>query len=160
MRAAVLVPLYEDDSGTVRVVLTKRPGNMRTHAGDVVFPGGRIEEQDTGPVDTAIRESCEEIGLPESAIIEVMGGLGPVTTRSAEMIVVPVVARIERPSRFVPDPSEVEVILEPSIHDLLGSTRWVRRDWQGHPLWFFEFPEGVLWGATAFMVQDLLSFLR
>ena len=61
-RNAVLVPLYRDSDDTVRVILTKRPDHMRRHPGDVVFPGGRMEDGE-GPEDTAIREACEEIGL-------------------------------------------------------------------------------------------------
>ena len=62
-RSAVLVPLYQDHAGRVRVVLTKRPDTMRTHPGDVVFPGGRIEPGES-PIDAAIREAWEEVALP------------------------------------------------------------------------------------------------
>ncbi len=158
MKAAVLVPLYEDE-GEVRVVLTKRPGHMSTHAGDIVFPGGRIDDDDDGPVSAAVREAWEEVALPPEAV-EVIGGLDVVTTRSAEMVIVPVVARIERPAELVPDDREVELIIEPALSELLDESRWRTTDWDGHPLWFFEFPEGTLWGATAFMVRDLLSYLR
>ena len=160
MKAAVLVPLYEDGDGDVRVVLTKRPAHMSTHAGDIVFPGGRVDDGDDGPEATAAREAWEEIALPPGSIVEVIGGLEPVTTRSAEMVIVPVVARIERPERLVPDLREVEVIIEPRLAELLDESRWSENDWYGHPLWFFEFPEGTLWGATAWMVRSLLSYLR
>ncbi len=159
MKAAVLVPLYEDENREVRIVLTKRPGHMSTHAGDIVFPGGRVDDEDDGPEATALREAWEEVALPPD-VVEVIGGLEPVTTRSEEMVIVPVVARIERPAELVPDDREVEVIIEPKLAELLDDTRWKTSDWFGHPLWFFEFPEGTLWGATAFMVRDLLSYLR
>ena len=160
MKAAVLVPLYEDDAGEVRVVLTKRPAHMSTHAGDIVFPGGRVDDIDDGPEATASREAWEEVALPPESIAEVIGGLAPLTTRSAEMVIVPVVARIDRPAELVPDRREVEVIIEPTLAELLDESRWRSNEWYGHPLWFFEFPEGTLWGATAFMVRDLLSYLR
>jgi 8-oxo-dGTP pyrophosphatase MutT (NUDIX family) len=160
MKAAVLVPLYEDGDGRVRVILTRRPDDMRTHAGDVVFPGGMVEDQDSGPVSTAVREAEEEIGLSPGAVIEVIGGLAPVTTRSAEMIIVPVVARVDRPADLVLDPHEVAAVIEPEVEELLDEGRWVREDFAGRPLWFFEFPEGILWGATAFMMRDLLAYLR
>ena len=159
MKAAVLVPIYEDGDGNARIVLTKRPGHMRTHAGDVVFPGGRVEEDDGGPIETALREAWEEIRLPPESV-EVIGGLNPVTTRDPDNMIVPVVARVKRPDEFVPDPAEVEVVLEPTIEELLDETRWEMNDYFGHPLWFFEFPNGIMWGATAFVVRDLLSHVR
>jgi 8-oxo-dGTP pyrophosphatase MutT (NUDIX family) len=157
-RSAVLVPLYQDGAGLMRLVLTKRPDTMRTHPGDVVFPGGGIEAGET-PVDAAIREAWEEIALPPESV-EVIGGLHPVTTRVRTSWIVPVVARIERPKVFVADPHEVDVIIEPTIAELLDESRWRTSDWMGRSLWFYEFEEGTLWGATAFMVRQLLALLR
>lgn len=159
MRAAVLVPLYVDDDGDVRVVLTKRPDHMATHAGDVVFPGGTIDDDDRDPVHTATREAWEEVGIPEDCV-EVIGGLKPITPRNPDMLIVPVVAEVQRPAELVPQPSEVEVIIEPRLIDLLDESLWRNEDLHGHKLWFYEFPEGTLWGATAFMVRDLLDYLR
>jgi 8-oxo-dGTP pyrophosphatase MutT (NUDIX family) len=157
-RSAVLVPLYVDDRGLVRVVFTKRPDTMRTHPGDVVFPGGGIEPGESA-VDAAIREAWEEVALPPASV-EVIGGLAPVTTRDGTNWIVPVVARIARPDEFHPDPAEVETVLEPTIAELLDESRWRDSDWNGHRLWFYDFPEGILWGATAFIVRDLLRVLR
>jgi 8-oxo-dGTP pyrophosphatase MutT (NUDIX family) len=158
MRAAVLVPLYEA-GGVLRLILTRRPDDMRTHAGDVVFPGGIIEPGDSGPVDTAVREAWEEIGLPPDHVT-VLGGLDPVTTRSREMLIVPVVARVRRPVELIPEPGEVDAIIEPAVDDLLDDARWRTEEWAGHELWFYEFPEGVLWGATARLVRSLLGLFR
>ncbi len=156
--AAVLVPLYLDYEGTVRVIMTKRPDNMRTHPGDVVFPGGRLEEGESAP-QAAIREACEEVGLPPESVT-VVGGLLPVTTRDPKNLIVPVVARVIRPDTLIPQPEEVEVILEPSIDELLDDARWHVSEWFGNNLWFFDFPEATLWGATAFMVRQLLEYFR
>ncbi|MBU1492623.1 MAG: CoA pyrophosphatase [Actinobacteria bacterium] len=156
--AAVLVPLYED-GGELRVVLTRRPDGMRTHAGDVVFPGGKIDPEDDGPVGAAIREAWEEVGIPADHI-EVLGGLDSLTTRSQEMWIAPVVARIRRPAELHPEPGEVDAIIEPTISELLDDAAWTTQDWGGHTLWFHEFPEGILWGATARMVRQLLEYFR
>lgn len=156
--AAVLVPLYRDASGAVRLIMTKRPDNMRTHPGDVVFPGGRIDPGESA-VDCAIREAHEEVGLPAEAVT-VVGGLSVITTRDPNNLIVPVVAKVKRPAQLVRQPEEVEVILEPSIDELLDDTRWQVSEWFGHNLWFYDFPEATLWGATAFMVRELLSLLR
>lgn len=156
---AVLVPLYEDDSGDIRVILTKRPEHMPTHPGDVVFPGGHREDGEE-PVSTARREAYEEIGLPYDALTEVFGGLSPVTTRDRSRPIIPVVARVDRPAELVIDEREVDCVIEPTLEFLLDDTNWVERDWFGHRLWFCEFDEGILWGATAFMMRELLGFLR
>jgi len=156
--AAVLIPLYRDGAGKVRVIMTKRPDNMRTHPGDVVFPGGRLEHGET-PVTAAIREAEEEVALPPASVT-VVGGLSPLTTRDPRNLIVPVVAKVRRPESLVPQPEEVELILEPTIDELLDDTRWRVSEWFGHNLWFYDFPEATLWGATAFMVRELLEALR
>lgn len=158
-RYAVLVPLYEDEEGTNRIIFTRRPEHMRTHPGDVVFPGGGREEGEDA-VATAKREAWEEVRLPPENVAEILGGLTPVTTRDRTRLIVPVVAKIERPEELIADPSEVESIIEPPIDHLLDDSRWVTQNWHGHDLWFYEFEEGTLWGATAFMVRELLGFLR
>ncbi len=157
-RAAVLVPLYEDRAGTVRVVMTKRPDDMPTHPGDVVFPGGYMADGE-GPVQTALREATEEVGIPATAVA-VIGGLTPITARTRGTLIVPVVARIARPAELRRDPREVDAILEPSLDELLDESRWRTADYEGHQLWFFEFPVGTLWGATAFMMRELLGIIR
>ena len=156
-RAAVLVPLYEDGD-RLRVILTKRPDDMRTHAGDVVFPGGVIDN-DEGPVAAAVREAEEEIGLPPENV-QVLGGLSVVAPRDPTMVIVPVVARVERPDELVPEPGEVAAIIEPTLDELLDESRWKTRWWGPRRLWFYEFEEGTLWGATAFMMRELLGYFR
>ena len=158
MKAAVLVPFYEDD-GFLRLIMTRRPDTMRSHPGDVVFPGGMIEHDDDGPIATATREAWEEVGLPPDDV-EVLGGLDPVHTRSVTMRIVPVVARVQRPSELVPEPGEVAAIIEPTIDQLLADDDWRQAEWGGRTMWFYEFPEGVLWGATAFIVRGLLEHFR
>lgn len=159
MQAAVLVPLYEDGDGDVRLVLTKRHDWMRTHAGDVVFPGGKIDEEDDGPVAAALREAWEEVRIPSDAV-EVIGGLGTVQPGPLGLLVVPVVARIQRPDELHPQPEEVDLIIEPTLTELLDDSMWQQRPLHGRELWFYEFAEGTLWGATAFMVRELLGYLR
>ncbi len=157
-RSAVLVPLYRDANQQVRVILTKRPDHMRTHPGDVVFPGGRLEPGET-PEETARREACEEIGLPPDGV-EIVGGLSPTTTRSRRNLIVPVVAKVRRPPEFVLQTEEVAAVIEPTMLELMDDTRWRTSNWFGRKLWFFDFDEGTLWGATAFMMREFLGILR
>jgi 8-oxo-dGTP pyrophosphatase MutT (NUDIX family) len=159
VKAAVLVPLYEGEEG-LRLIMTQRPYDMRSHPGDVVFPGGMIEPGDADPVACAVREAAEEVGLPPGNVLEILGGLSPVHTRSVTMKIAPVVARIERPDDLTPQPEEVAAILEPSVADLLDDSAWRTTEWGGRTMWFYEFPDAVLWGATAFMVRELLEYFR
>jgi 8-oxo-dGTP pyrophosphatase MutT (NUDIX family) len=154
----VLVPLYRDETHTVRVVLTRRPDHMRTHPGDVVFPGGRLEDGET-PEETAIREAHEEIGLPPGGV-EVIGGLTPTSTRNRRNLIVPVVAKVVRPPEWVVEKQEVAAVIEAPVVELLDESRWRQSSWFGHKLWFYEFEEGTLWGATAFMMREFLGVLR
>ncbi len=131
---------------------------MRTHPGDVVFPGGRLEPGES-PEETAKREACEEIGLPPDGV-EVIGGLSPTTTRNRTNLIVPVVAKVRRPAEFVLQDEEVAAVIEPTLLELLDDTRWRTSDWFGRTMWFYEFEEGTLWGATAFMMREFLGILR
>ena len=67
---------------------------------------------------------------------------------------------LESGGELVPDPAEVHSIIEPPVDHLLDESRWVSRDFHGYDLWFYEFEEGTLWGATAFIVRELLAHLR
>jgi 8-oxo-dGTP pyrophosphatase MutT (NUDIX family) len=131
---------------------------MRTHPGDVVFPGGRLEPGET-PEETAIREAYEEIGLPPGGV-DVIGGLTPTSTRSRRHLIVPVVAKVTRPASWVIEEQEVAAVIEAPMLDLLDESRWRSKKWFGHQLWFYEFAEGTLWGATAFMMREFLGILR
>jgi hypothetical protein len=103
--AAVLVPLYEGADG-LRVVLTRRPTAMRSHSGEVSFPGGGREPEDVDLVATALRESEEEIGL-DPARVEVIGQLDPLATLSSAAMITPYVGVIADlpPSSTSPWPS-------------------------------------------------------
>lgn len=157
-KSAVLVPVYQDAQRQVRVILTRRPDHMRTHPGDVVFPGGRLEPGES-PEETAKREACEEIGLPPDGV-EVIGGLSPTTTRNRTNLIVPVVAKVRRPAEFVLQDEEVAAVIEPTLLELLDDSRWRTSNWFGRTMWFYEFDEGTLWGATAFMMREFLGILR
>jgi 8-oxo-dGTP pyrophosphatase MutT (NUDIX family) len=158
MDAAVLVPLYLRD-GELHLVLTRRPGDMRRHAGEVAFPGGR---QDPGEDlrTTALREAEEEVGLPRGDV-ELLGALQPVPTLATGFAIYPFVALIEPGREWVLSPREVEEVIEPSLAQLragFGRRRIVRR---GIPLRsdVYEVGDAFIWGATARMLTDLLQRL-
>jgi len=154
-RAAVLAALYPDGDD-VRLVLTKRPLTMPTHAGHIAFPGGRPDAADAGPMETALREAEEEVGL-DPATVDVLGFLAPIHTVEFALLVVPVVGRLPGPPKLVPSPQEVDKVLLPTLDELSQATRWTFELWNGRKIWFFPLEGEILWGATAMMVRRLIG---
>lgn len=155
-QAAVLVPLYEDDMGEIRVILTKRPDSMPTHAGHIAFPGGRPDDGDDGPVGTAIREAQEEVGI-EPDQVTVLGFLEPIDTVEFKLMVVPVVARIATPLDLVPSEREVARVYTPLLADLANPDLWAYVPWEAWNAWYFDLDGDTLWGATAHMTRLMLG---
>src|SRR5947208_5625433 len=126
--AAVLVPLYVQD-GTMHAVFTKRREDLRRHAGEISFPGGRYDEGESDLVATALREAEEEIGLPPDAV-EILGALQPTPTIATGYAVYPFVGMIESGRTWTLSAQEVAEVIEFSLRDLLagyGRRRLVRR---------------------------------
>ena len=157
--AAVLVPLFEDPHGEVRVVITKRPDHMPSHPGQLAFPGGKIESGDAHPLAAALREADEEVGIRPSDV-EVLGFLDPVHTNRIDMVVAPVVGKLPPTPELIPDPAEVDSVLLPPLTHFLEEDRWRTEQWSGFELWFIDVEDEVLWGASARMMRSLLAVLR
>ncbi len=155
-RAAVLAPLFDDETGRMRVVLTKRPDTMPTHAGHIAFPGGRPDPGDRGPVETALREAEEEVGIAPDDV-EVLGFLPPIHTVEYSLLVVPVVGRLKGVPELRPSPREVAAVFTPLAADLADPDRWRHESWNGRRVWFYDLEGEVLWGATAAMVRRLFG---
>jgi 8-oxo-dGTP pyrophosphatase MutT (NUDIX family) len=156
--AAVLAALYEDDDGLVRIVLTKRPDTMPTHAGHISLPGGRAHPSDNGPVDTALREAHEEVGI-EPSTVQVLGYLPPLDTVEFKPWVVPIVGRLTPPVLLIPSQREVARIYTPPLEELADNARWWSVPWNGHEVWYYDLGGDTLWGATARMVRSLVGLL-
>jgi 8-oxo-dGTP pyrophosphatase MutT (NUDIX family) len=155
--AAVLVPLYLRD-GELHAVVTKRRGELRRHAGEISFPGGRQDDDETDLRLTALREAHEEIGLPPNAV-ELVGALQPTPTIATNYAVYPFVGLIEPGHLWTPSAAEVEAVLEFSLSELregYGRQRMLRR---GVPFRTDVYVVGdhLIWGATARMLSDLLE---
>jgi 8-oxo-dGTP pyrophosphatase MutT (NUDIX family) len=153
--AAVLAPLYEDEHGDLRLVLTKRPDTMPTHAGHIAFPGGRPDPGDDGPVGTALREAKEEVGI-EASQVEVLGFLEPIDPVEFDLMVVPVVAKVSTPLNLVPCAREVAKVYHPLVSDLADAERWWHIPWNGWKVWYYDLDGDTLWGATARMVRQMV----
>ncbi len=154
--AAVLVPIFADQNGSLRLVLTKRSRRLNSHAGQISFPGGKPHPEDAGPVDTALRETHEEVGIHPSEV-EVLGFLPVIRTVRFALPVVGVVASIKDEPVFVPSPDEVEKVLTPTLESLVDPDSWVTRSWASVPMWFMDVSGEWLWGATAHMARLMLG---
>jgi 8-oxo-dGTP pyrophosphatase MutT (NUDIX family) len=156
--AAVLVPLFLDAAGALHVVFTERRADLRRHAGEISFPGGRRDDADAGLQATALREAHEEIGLAPDAV-ELLGALQPTPTFVTNYAIYPFVGLIEPGFAWVLQEREVAQVLELRLDDVragYGRRRLVRR---GMPFRTDAYETGghVIWGATARIVADLLD---
>jgi 8-oxo-dGTP pyrophosphatase MutT (NUDIX family) len=158
--AAVLVPivLHEPE---LTVLLTQRNEQLASHAGQVAFPGGKIDSGDKDALAAALRETKEETGLDES-YIEPLGFLDAYLTRTSFEIV-PVVALVRPGFVLAPHEQEVAAIFEVPLRFLMGGENHVRhsRQWQGKERYFYAMPYGerYIWGATAGMIMNLYDRL-
>ncbi|HEY1276993.1 MAG TPA: CoA pyrophosphatase [Thermoleophilaceae bacterium] len=158
--AAVLVPLYLED-GELVAVLTERRADLRRHAGEISFPGGRQDHPDEDLRLTALREADEEIGLPADAV-ELVGALPPVGTFVTSYRIHPFVGVIQPGHAWVPQETEVEQVLELSLRDLVRGHEMKRLIRRGVPVRTPTYTVNghFVWGATARIVQSLLERLR
>lgn len=159
-RAAVLFPIVLREGGQT-VLLTQRTAHLRDHGGQISFPGGRMEAGDAGPVDTALREAVEEIGLPVSQV-RVIGFLPEYRTGTG-FRVTPVVGLVTPPFPIEPDPFEVAEVFEVPLAFLLdpANHRQHSLHYRGALRHYFAMPYGeyFIWGATAGMIRSLADRL-
>ena len=154
--AAVLCGLVQRAQG-LSVVLTLRAAHLNQHAGQVAFPGGKIDAADASPMAAALREAEEEIGLG-AAQVTILGALDPYQT-STGFRVTPFVGLIAPDWQPAPDPREVDAVFEPPLEFLMDPANRVRHH---HDRWgtrrhYYAMPWGehYIWGATAGMLKGL-----
>ena len=157
--AAVLVPLFVSE-GVLHAVFTRRRDDLRRHAGEISFPGGRQDDDETDLRLTALREAEEEIGLPPDAV-ELIGALQPTPTIATNYAVYPFVGLIEPGHAWTPSATEVAAILELSLDDLRNGYERQRMLRRGIPFRtdVYVVGDNLIWGATARMLTDLLERL-
>jgi 8-oxo-dGTP pyrophosphatase MutT (NUDIX family) len=153
--AAVLIPLMLREQLTV--LLTLRSHDVPSHPGQISFPGGKIEPSDPTPLDTALREAEEEIGLPRS-LVEPLGYLDGYRTGTG-FLVNPVVAFVRPAFEPVLDPREVVDVFEVPLAFLMNAANHQKhaREWRGRQRSFYAMPYGerYIWGATAGMLKNM-----
>ena len=156
--AAVLVPLYEDSDGELRVVLTKRRADLRRHAGEISFPGGRRDPEDASLSDTALREAEEEIGLAR-AEVTLVGALERTSTFVTNYVIHPFVGLVDGERVWRASEIEVEAVLEPSLRQVRDGRTHTRMERRGiaFETEAYVFDGELVWGATARILAGLLE---
>ncbi len=166
VNAAVLVALFEE-AGEARVILTRRASDLRTHRGEVSFPGGRLDEGED-PASAALREAREEVAL-DPTLVTTVGWIHPVMTMVSASLIMPVIATLAERPHLEPNPQEVERLFDVSLAELADPEVFHEERWRiagrttpgsddgTFAVWFFEVSGEMIWGATARMIHELLS---
>ena len=156
--SGVLVPLFPGDAGDLYVILTLRTESIR-HAGQISFPGGRSDSDET-IIETALRETHEEIGIPSSKI-EVRGTLSPFYLYRTDNRITPVVGTLHDKPDMRRNEAEVAEIITVRLDDLLSQSYLKREKWElskaSYWVPYWDFHRVPLWGATAMMMSELLE---
>jgi 8-oxo-dGTP pyrophosphatase MutT (NUDIX family) len=164
--SAVLAVLFEE-AGEARLVFTRRSTALRTHRGEVSFPGGRLELGEDAAAG-ALREAFEEVQLDPSKVT-VVGWIHPVMTLVSASLIQPILATLAGRPDLTASPSEVERVFDVSLAELADPEIFHEERWSipgrdipdsddnSFPVWFFEVAGEMIWGATARMLYELLS---
>lgn len=159
--AAVLIPLLLKEDG-LSVLLTQRTNHLRDHAGQISFPGGRMDPGDAGPNDTALRESEEEIGLDRNRV-EIIGHMPQYLTVSGYSVT-PVVGLVQAQAEYVLDEFEVADVFDVPLQFLMDPANHQVRMWQSEQgsrrFYAMPYENRFIWGATAGMLRNLYHLLK
>ncbi len=140
------------------VVLTRRRADLRRHAGEISFPGGRQDPDDVDLKDTALREAEEEIGLPRS-VVSLIGELTPTSTFATNYVIHPFVGLLPAGQIWRASPREVDAVLELPLEALRRARTRTRMERRGFTFYTdaYIFEDHMIWGATARILEDLLE---
>ena len=161
IQAAVLVPVFlTAETKEPHVVLTRRRADLRRHAGEISFPGGRRDPDDTRLADTALREAEEEIGLPRTEV-SLLGELPPTSTFATNYVIHPYVGVIPAGLVWQLSAREVDAVLELSVGALRSGRTRTRLERRGISFETdaYVVEENMIWGATARILEHLLERL-
>ncbi len=158
--AAVLVPVVAREPEAT-VLLTLRTAHLAAHSGQIAFPGGKIEKGDATPIETALREADEEIGLSRGLVTPL--GLLDLHNTGTGFRIIPVLALVDPSFTPAPDPNEVADVFEVPLSFLMEEENHMRhlREWNDRRILFYamEYEQRFIWGATAAMLRTLYERL-
>src|SRR4030042_4558077 len=157
--AAVLVPLFSDGK-EYHILLTKRSSTVLQHKGQISFPGGKPHKADSSLLETALRESWEEVGL-DPKDVEVIGELDDTPTTTTGFLISPFVALIPYPYKFTKNPSEIDDILDIPLSALMDKSCFkqeyvIDEGDKTITAYSYEYSGRIIWGATANIIKQLL----
>jgi 8-oxo-dGTP pyrophosphatase MutT (NUDIX family) len=155
--SAVLIAITDGADGA-EVLLTRRSEALRSHRGEISFPGGRVDGSETFEA-AALREAHEEVALPPTAV-QLHGRLDPISTMVSRSFIVPVVGTVDRPPVLRAAANEVERIMWVPLAELTRTDTFREEVWdyndERRPMFFFELDDETIWGATARILHQLL----
>ncbi len=158
--AAVLVPLFKKDEDC-HLLFTKRSDRVKHHKGEISFPGGVVDEEDSELISTALREAHEEIGLKQSDV-QIIGVLDDIVTIT-EFIVTPIVGLFPYPYPFEVSEIEIAELIEVPLSSLLHkecfSEKEIIRGGQKEVVYAYQYEEHIIWGATARILKQFLDLI-
>lgn len=159
--AGVLALLYPEADG-LHIILTRRADHLRGHSGQISFPGGKHDAEDGSYVGTALRETCEELGICDE--IAVLGSLSPFYIPPSHFYVYPSVGALETRPQFYPNPAEVAEVITFALRDLLDPAfkHEEYRNFNGMRIQipYYDVNGHKVWGATAVMLGEFEARLR
>ncbi len=161
--AAVLVPLVAKQDDDLWLMLTRRAAHLNDHAGQISFPGGRVDLTDSSRIETALREMREEVGIAREQI-EILGTLPEYRTGSGYSVT-PVVSIVRPPFTIQTDPMEVAEVFEVPLSYLMTGANYQRRSAEfpnvgTRTVYTIPYGNYMIWGATAGMLRNLFHFMR
>ena len=164
VHSAVLILFYQGSDGHIHFPLIQRTTSNGAHSGQVGLPGGKYEERDLTMINTALREAHEEIGI-DPANCTILGSLTPLHIAVSNFVVTPIAGFTNVKPSFIPEPSEVENIIESPLDDLLNPAlkkngTIIIRDNLKVQTPYFDLANRVVWGATAMILSELTEIIE
>ena len=161
VRAAVLVPIV--DHGEAFLVFAQRTDRVGHHAGQISFPGGRVDPGDRDDLHAALREAEEEVGLAPAAV-EPLGMLDDTETFATQFVITPWVGVVREPVVWRPDGHEIEKVIEVPVGALLARGCFRVESWErdgvARDVYFYDYQDTTIWGATARILKQYLDLIE
>ncbi len=161
VKAAVLLPILEK-KGSPFIIFTKRTESVATHKGEISFPGGLQEEGDSSLLETALRESREELGISQEQV-EILGELDDTVTRVTNYHLTTFVGALRTPVHYRISPVEIERVIEVPLSTLRDPLNFREETWEfgdeRHIVYFYTYGNDVIWGATARILKHFLDVI-